>query len=298
MSLGGLNKRLGRTAPHGDQPAGAARLFEVANVLAQLLGQIHLRLPFFNVWTVDLFDVIVIEYGRTWSDRRQERLELVEKTVVEHSGIRRGFEHVVFEDVPAGKDEVVEPCEWDEFLHLRRTPVGALAQPDGAHLGQRADGFCQAFADRFYPSHKRGGYSAHARDHDTKLAFRGLHGACICHRCLRALTTTTAARGQLHLAAGSFCVGEGSFAMFMLPCGRSGCKLFTVASAIGIPPISHKDSRAFLVHEMRSSLVAVASHRHHTWMVSRPSGNMQANEPRGIGSKLNSDYAEASGRPS
>src|SRR5450759_3452499 len=44
-----------------------------------------------------------------------------------------GGVHVVFEDVPTGEDEIVQPGEWYEFVDLGKAAFGAFAQPDGAH---------------------------------------------------------------------------------------------------------------------------------------------------------------------
>ena len=55
-------------------------------------------------------------------------------------------------------------------------------------------------------------------------------------------------------------MGQSGFAMLMLAgcCGR--CELLAMAAAVGIPPIGHEYSWAFLIHDV--PLVAVAGHRH------------------------------------
>ena len=99
------------------------------------------------------------------------------KSVVEHARIRRRFVHVVFENVPAGEDQVVESGERDEFLDLGRAAVGALAQAHGAHLGERSDRLGEPFADGFDAGDERGRHRAHARDHDAEFALGRLDRA-------------------------------------------------------------------------------------------------------------------------
>jgi hypothetical protein len=153
VRLGRFDVGLRRTAPHRDQPARPARLPEVADVVAQLLGQIHLRLALLHVGAVDLLHVVVIEHGGARLHRGKKRLQLVEQPLVEHSGVRGRFVHVVFENVPAGEDQVVEAGQRDEFLDLRRAAIGALAEPHRSHLRERADRFRQALCE--WPRRRR-----------------------------------------------------------------------------------------------------------------------------------------------
>ncbi len=84
--------------------------------------------------------------------------------------MRGGRVHVVVENVPAGEYQIVQRGQGDEFLDLRGERVGALAQPDGAHLGQRSNRLGQAFAYGFDAGHEGSGDRAHAGDHDTQLS--------------------------------------------------------------------------------------------------------------------------------
>src|SRR5580704_14675236 len=79
VRLGRFDVRLRRTAPHRDEPARSAGFLKRTNVVAQLLGQIHLRLALLHVRPVDLLHVVVIEHGRARRDRRKKRLQLVEQ---------------------------------------------------------------------------------------------------------------------------------------------------------------------------------------------------------------------------
>ena len=76
VSGGRLDEGFGRGAPDRDQPIGAARLAEVANVLPQLFGEVELVLAFLHVRAVDLLDVVVIEDGLHRLDRSSAALSL------------------------------------------------------------------------------------------------------------------------------------------------------------------------------------------------------------------------------
>ena len=104
---------------------------------------------------------MVLRKGLIWSSR----------FALENASLLGGGVHIVLENVPAGEDQIVEPGQREELLDLGRAGVGALAQADGSHLGERADGLGNSFAHGFDAGHKRGGYRAHARDHDPELAF-------------------------------------------------------------------------------------------------------------------------------
>jgi hypothetical protein len=54
----------------------------------------------------------------------------------EHAGAHRGDVGVVGERVPRAEHDVVEAGERDEVADQRGAVVGALAEPDGGHLGQ------------------------------------------------------------------------------------------------------------------------------------------------------------------
>ncbi len=56
---------------------------------------------------------------------------------------------------------------------MRRIVVRALAQPDGAHLRERADGLGEPAANGFNARDKRGGDGAEADDHHSQLALGG-----------------------------------------------------------------------------------------------------------------------------
>ena len=60
----------------------------------------------------------MIENRLHGSDGAEASLDLVEKIAFEHAGITSGGVHVVFENIPAGEDEIVEAGERNEFFDL------------------------------------------------------------------------------------------------------------------------------------------------------------------------------------
>jgi hypothetical protein len=61
----------------------------------------------------------VIEDGFAGLDRAEEGLDLVEQIAVENSGLLSCGVHVVFKNVPAGEDQIVEPGQREELLGER-----------------------------------------------------------------------------------------------------------------------------------------------------------------------------------
>ena len=86
---------------------------------------------------------------------------------VEDLGGPGGVVEVAAEDVPAGEDEVVEFGEGDEVLDERAVGVGALAEADGSHLGEGADGLCESLTNGFDSGDERGADRSHSGGHDA-----------------------------------------------------------------------------------------------------------------------------------
>ena len=99
------------------------------------------------------------------------RFELV---AVENLGGLGGVVEIAAEDVPAGEDEVVEWGERGEVFDQGSVGVGALAEADGAHLGEGADGLGETLADGFDTGDEGGGDGSHAGDHDSEFSGVGL----------------------------------------------------------------------------------------------------------------------------
>ncbi len=142
--------------PHQIMTSRSAPLdaLELADIVAQLLGQVPLVLALLHVRAVQVLHVILVEDRLARLDGRQERLHLVEQRMVEHAGIARRRVHVVVEDVPAGEDQVAQVGQRHKVLDLGRAALGALAQADGAHLRQRPDGLAMPLRTASTPATK------------------------------------------------------------------------------------------------------------------------------------------------
>ncbi len=91
--------------------------------------------------------------------------------LVEHAGLEGRFEGVVRDRVPGAEDEVIEFRQRHELLDERAALLGPLAQADGAHLGERADGAAAAAAGVLDAGDEGSGHGAKADQEDTELAF-------------------------------------------------------------------------------------------------------------------------------
>src|SRR5207248_299858 len=146
-----------------------------AHILPHLLYKIHLVLAFFYVSTVQPLDVIVIEDCFAWLDGAKKRLHLIEQSALEHARIGGGGVHVVFKNVPPGKDQIVESSQRYKFVYFGSTAFGAPSQPNGSHLRERSDGRSKSFSDCLNAGDKSGCYGAHTGNHDSQLALRRLN---------------------------------------------------------------------------------------------------------------------------
>ena len=177
MHSGGLKENLRRSAPDDDHAAD--RLLERLNIGAKLVGQVHLVLAGLDIGAVQALDVVLVEDGRHGLDRFQIRPNLLELVLLQHLGVGGGFVDVVVEDVPAGKDDIVQVGQRHEILDQRRVALGALAQANRSHLRKRADRLGQSLADRLNSGDQRSGHGAQADDHDSELALGGLNLRCV-----------------------------------------------------------------------------------------------------------------------
>ena len=84
--------------------------------------------------------------------------------------LHRGVVGVVGDRIPGAEDEVVEAGERDEVPDQRRAVFGALAEADGAHLGERADGLAAAAAGVLDAGDERRGDGAEADEEDAEAA--------------------------------------------------------------------------------------------------------------------------------
>ena len=134
-----LHVDLGAAGPDHDEAIAAVLFLERADVGDHLFGEVALVLALLDVGTLQPLDVALIEDRGHRADRLELAADLIELRCLEDAGRARGGVAVVFEDVPAAKDDVVEIGERDELLDLRRAAFGAFPETDGAHLRQRSD---------------------------------------------------------------------------------------------------------------------------------------------------------------
>ena len=146
---------------------------EVADVLPQRLGQLALGLAGLDVLALEPLDVLLVEHRRHRLDGLEEVADRLQVLVpVEHAGLDRGGVPVVRHRVPGAEDQVVERGERHEVADEGRPPLGALAQPDGAHLGERADRPAAAPAHVLHAGDEGRRHRAEADAQHSELALR------------------------------------------------------------------------------------------------------------------------------
>ena len=146
-------------------------LLELADVGAELLGKILLVLALLHVRAVEPLDVPLIEHRRHRLDGLELGLDLIEQRRLEHAGGARRLVGVLFENVPAAEDDVVEVGERNDLLDLRRAAFGALAETDGAHLRERADRIGQPFSNGQHAGNGGRADGAEADEQNAQFAF-------------------------------------------------------------------------------------------------------------------------------
>src|SRR5690349_7333487 len=120
-----FNKRICRATPDRYQTGSARTFLEIANVLAHLLGKVHLALALLYVGAVQPLDIVVIEDCFARLDGAKKWLHLIEKFAFEYASVGRGGVHVVFKNVPPGKDQIVESGQRHKFVYLGSAAFGA-----------------------------------------------------------------------------------------------------------------------------------------------------------------------------
>ena len=92
---------------------------------------------------------------------------------VEDAAADGGLVGVVGDRVPGAEHEVVEPRQGHEVLDQRHAAFGALAEADGAALGERPDGLGGAAPQVLDAGEERRRHGAEADDEHAELALRG-----------------------------------------------------------------------------------------------------------------------------
>jgi len=83
------------------------------------------------------------------------------------SGFGGGMIHIIREDIPAAKHQIIQLRQRDKFIDFGGAVLCAFAQTDRPHLSERTDRFALAFADRQYTGDKRAGHGSQSRQQDT-----------------------------------------------------------------------------------------------------------------------------------
>ncbi len=172
---------LGAAAPDQHQAIEPVRRLEPTNVVDELLGEILLVLALLDVRTVEAFDVLPVENGRHRLHGAKLVLDLIELPGVEDAGRLGRVVAVVLEDVPAAEHELVEPGERHEIADERRSSLRPLAQPNGAHLRQRADRLRDPFPDRHDACDGCRADCPEADEKNTNFALGGSNGKPLSH---------------------------------------------------------------------------------------------------------------------
>src|SRR5262249_34587101 len=175
VDVGGLAVDLGRAAPDGDQAVELVLLLEAGDVLLDLLDELGLALALLHVLAVKLLHPGVLEDRRPGRDRLELGLHRLQVSARQDAGLGGGLVGAVLENVPAAEDEIVEAGDRDEFRDLGAAVVRPLPEPDGAHLGERADRLGQPFANVHHTGDEGGGDRPHAGQEGPELSTRGLN---------------------------------------------------------------------------------------------------------------------------
>lgn len=109
------NEDFGGCTPDDDDALEVVLHFELANVLAELLGEVALGLAGLDVRPRDPRDVVVVEHRRHRLDGREEVSHPIEIRRLEHSRLAGRRQRIIGHGVPRAEDEVVEASQRDEF---------------------------------------------------------------------------------------------------------------------------------------------------------------------------------------
>ena len=149
MGRAGLEEDLGGCAPDHDHPVAGVRRLEIADVLADGLGQVALARPGLDVGAVEPPHVVLVEDGRHGLDLLQlgrDRFDMGEP--VEHAAFQRGVVGRVRDRIPGAEDQLVKAGQGHEVANERHPVLRPLAEANGAHLSERTDGLSETAPDQ------------------------------------------------------------------------------------------------------------------------------------------------------
>ena len=170
MLRAGRNVRLGRSGPHHHPARRARALHEVTDVGADLLREIALVLAGLDVGRArDARHVAALEHGWHRLDALEEIGDRFDVRLVEHAGVHGRLIRRIGNRIPSPEDDVVELRERDKVLDERAASIGALAEANRRHLGQRADRHREPATHALNTGDERGGDGAETRREDGEL---------------------------------------------------------------------------------------------------------------------------------
>ncbi len=144
-----------------------------ADVRADLLDELHLRVALLDVIPVDAAGPMLLEGGGHRLDRLEEVGDGFDVLVaVEDAAADGGLVGVVGDRVPGAEDEVVEAGQRHKVPDQRHAVFRALAEADGAALGERPDGLGGAATQVLDAGEERRRHGAEADDEHAELALR------------------------------------------------------------------------------------------------------------------------------
>ena len=114
------------------------------------MGQIVFILPGFDVWSRQTTHITLIEDRLPRLDRLQLRTHRLQTCRFNDPSVQGGFVAIVLKNVPAAKDQIVKPSQGHKILDERAIMIRALAQTNGAILGQGAYRSSQTFFNQLY----------------------------------------------------------------------------------------------------------------------------------------------------
>ena len=156
-----LDEDLGRRTPDHHQAVDLLFVLEPVDVFADRLQHLALGDLAHHVVRVDVLHVRAIECGLHRSDfaeRLGDGLDVLR--ALQYTGANSRDVGVIRERVPCAPDDVFELGERDEVLDQGRASIGALAESDGVHLGERADRGTKSALGEFDARDQGGGNGA------------------------------------------------------------------------------------------------------------------------------------------
>ena len=170
----GLDEDLGARRPQHDQAVALLLLAEAVDVLADRVEHGALVDRADGVVGVDALHVLTVEGGLHRADVAQRVGDLLDVlAALEHAGAAGRDVGVVRERIPRAEDDVVEIGEGHELLDQRSAAIGALAETDGVHLGEAADGLAESLLHQLDAGDEGGRDGAEAHREHAEAAGGG-----------------------------------------------------------------------------------------------------------------------------